>query len=406
MNRFLALIKKEIVVLSKDLHGLFVLFVMPAIFILIMSLAMQDSFDEHSNVSIEYALVDNSNSALSQQLKDQLKLISALNMQEIKQDQFNTNQLKHDFSQDTFKFALILEKDFSQQLFQGNAEQNEQDSAIKVYIAPTVKPNLRRFFSATLRSELIRLKIAATLAQSDDEEFAPSMDAVEKMSKVDINQAYLYQDGMQQENPTAVQQSVPAWLVFAMFFVVVPLSTAFIIERQQGTFLRLRMMNVYPTSLLSAKIVPYYFVNQIQMLLMVLVGMFIVPMLGGNSLNGPSSILGLAIISSATSIAAICFALFISVFAKTTIQATTLGGISNIIFGALGGIMVPKFIMPTYMQEIATVSPMSWGLEGFLDVFLRNADWTSVIPESTSLLIFAIICLGIATTIFNRQGVS
>ena len=79
MNRFLALIKKEIVVLSKDLHGLFVLFVMPAIFILIMSLAMQDSFDEHSNVSIEYALVDNSNSALSQQLKDQLKLISALN---------------------------------------------------------------------------------------------------------------------------------------------------------------------------------------------------------------------------------------------------------------------------------------------------------------------------------------
>ena len=134
--------------------------------------------------------------------------------------------------------------------------------------------------------------------------------------------------------------------------------------------------------------------------------MFIVPMLDGNSLNDPSSILELTIISSTTNIAAICFALFISVFAKTTIQATTLGGISNIIFGALGGIMVFKFIMPTYMQEIATVSPMSWGLEGFLDVFLRNADWTSVIPESTSLLIFAIIYLGIATTIFNRQGVS
>jgi len=401
MNRFLALIKKELVVLSKDLHGLFVLFIMPAIFILIMSLAMQDSFDEQSNVRIEYALIDSSDSALSQQLKDQLKLISSLKMMEIDQDNFDTNQLKSDFSQDKFKFAILLGQNFSKQLFQGAKEQ--QDNAIKIVIAPTVKSDLRRFFSATLRSELIRLKIAASIAQSDDEEFAPSMDAVENMSKIDIEQTYLYQDGAQPETPTSVQQNVPAWLVFAMFFVVIPLSTAFIIERQQGSFLRLRMMNVNSTALLGAKIIPYYCVNQIQMILMVLVGMFLVPLLGGDSLNGPSSFVGLAIISSATSLAAICFAIFISVFAKTTTQATTLGGVSNIIFGALGGIMVPKFVMPPYMQEFTVVSPMSWGLEGFLDVFLRNADWVSVIPESTFLLIFAIICLGIATLIFNRQ---
>ncbi len=403
MNRFFALIKKEWVVLSKDLHGLFVLFIMPAVFILIMSLAMQDSFDENSNISIEYAFIDNSNSALSKQLKNQLKLISSLHMVKIEHAIFDPKQLKNDFSSDKFKFAIILKNDFSKQLFQDDNNQNEQESAIQVYIAPTVKADLKRFFSATLRSELIRLKIAATLAQSDDEEFAPSMDAVEKMSKIDIKQNYLYQDGMQQETPTSVQQNVPAWLVFAMFFVVIPLSTAFIIERQQGTFLRLRMMNVFTTSLLSAKIIPYYVVNQIQMILMVLVGMYLVPMLGGDSLNAPSSFFGLAIISSATSLAAICFAIFISVFAKTTTQATTLGGISNIIFGALGGIMVPKFIMPPYMQDIATISPMSWGLEGFLDIFLRKADWVSVIPESTSLLIFAIICLSIATFIFNRQ---
>jgi len=404
MNRFLALIKKELAVLSKDLHGLFVLFIMPAIFILIMSLAMQDSFDEQSNVRIEYALIDSSKSALSQQLKDQLELIPSLRMMEIDQDTFDSDRLKNDFSQDKFKFAVMLGNDFSKQLFEGADKQNQQDSAIKIVIAPTVKPDLRRFFSATLRSELIRLKIAASIAQSDDEEFAPSMDAVEKMSNVDIEQTYLYQDGVQQETPTSVQQNVPAWLVFAMFFVVIPLSTAFIIERQQGSFLRLRMMNVYTTALLGAKIIPYYCVNQIQMILMVLVGMFLVPLLGGDSLNGPSSFLGLAIISSATSLAAICFALFISVFAKTTTQATTLGGVSNIIFGALGGIMVPKFVMPPYMQDITVISPMSWGLEGFLDVFLRNADWVSVIPESTYLLIFAIICLGVATFIFNRQG--
>ena len=35
--------------------------------------------------------------------------------------------------------------------------------------------------------------------------------------------------------------------------------------------------------------------------------------------------------------------------------------------GALGGVMVPKFVMPPFMRELADISPMSWGLEGFLD---------------------------------------
>ena len=57
LNKLIALVKKETLVLSKDVHGLVVLFVMPAVFILIMSMAMQDAFDEHQNVSVEYARI-------------------------------------------------------------------------------------------------------------------------------------------------------------------------------------------------------------------------------------------------------------------------------------------------------------------------------------------------------------
>jgi ABC-2 type transport system permease protein len=44
--------------------------------------------------------------------------------------------------------------------------------------------------------------------------------------------------------PSSVQQNVPAWLIFAMFFVVIPVSSIFIIERQQGTLQRLRAMGL------------------------------------------------------------------------------------------------------------------------------------------------------------------
>jgi len=33
------------------------------------------------------------------------------------------------------------------------------------------------------------------------------------------------------------------------------------------------------------------------------------------------------------------------------------------------------------MQKLSNLSPMSWGLEGFLDVFLRNGDIRDVLPK-------------------------
>jgi ABC-2 type transport system permease protein len=203
--------------------------------------------------------------------------------------------------------------------------------------------------------------------------------------------------------PNAVQQNVPAWLVFAMFFVVVPLSSAFLIERQQGTLMRLRMMNLKPVQLLLGKLVPYYFVNQLQMLVMIIVGMAIVPILGGQRFNMPHSIAGLIIISSACSIAAIGFALLVATLVKTSMQATTIGGVINIIFGALGGIMVPKFVMPGPMQALTYVSPMSWGLEGFLDVFLRRSPWQAVLPEAGCLSFFGAACLAAAAYRFAKE---
>src|SRR5260221_14139286 len=46
MRRVLALWEKEWLVLARDVHGLAVLFLMPAVFIVVMSLALSDAFKE------------------------------------------------------------------------------------------------------------------------------------------------------------------------------------------------------------------------------------------------------------------------------------------------------------------------------------------------------------------------
>jgi ABC-2 type transport system permease protein len=371
---------------------------MPAVFILIMSLAMQDAFDEHQNVIIEYAVVNHSKDDLAGELIEFLKEDPAFKATVLEQ---SPQTLSSIVANERYKFALIIPEDFAQRLTAGDGEDKPM---LQVLIAPTVKSYLKQLFSALVRSGVVQLKMAQLLAESGVDA-APDQDMLAGLSQVELSTTYAIENDNKNATavtPTSVQQNVPAWLIFAMFFVIIPISTAFIIEKQQGTFVRLRLMNLSALNLMLAKLAPYYVVNLIQMSAMIAVGMLVVPLLGGDRLNWPSSLIGLIIITSAASFAAIGFALLIATIAKTTVQATTMGGVFNIIFGALGGIMVPKFVMPATMQDITVVSPMSWGLEGFLDVFLRNQSWQAVLPESLALLGFGAVCLAGATVLFKR----
>jgi ABC-2 type transport system permease protein len=149
--------------------------------------------------------------------------------------------------------------------------------------------------------------------------------------------------------------------------------------------------------------VPYLFINAIQAVVMIGIGVYVVPFFGGTALTLGNSLGGLILIAFSVSFCAIALALLIASVARTTEQATTIGGVLNIIFGALGGIMVPRFVMPGFMQDLSLLSPMSWGLEGFLDIFLRNGSASDPLPESLSLLILGGAMLILTIILLRRQ---
>ena len=136
---------------------------------------------------------------------------------------------------------------------------------------------------------------------------------------------------------------------------------------------------------------------------MILVGVFLVPLLGGDALTMGDSYGGLLLITTAVSFCSISFALLVASIAKTTEHATTIGGVFNIILGALGGIMIPKFVMPDFMQTLSVLSPMSWGLEGFLDIFLRNGNVLDVMKESLLLLLIGLVMFSATAFIIRKK---
>lgn len=406
-SRFIALVRKELLVLARDWHGLMVLFLMPAAFILIMSLAMQDTFGENKGADISYAVLNQSNEELPPFLAKNLRAIPGFHRSELAKNS-NLEDVKAAIVRGDFSIAVVIPADFRKQLtLIAEGETSTLPPSAELLLAPSVKSYTQKIFSMALAAILTGQKMDWLVNENADPNEQPTLPqaTMDQIGRVNIGEHYVYSgDKTAEIIPNAVQQNVPAWLVFAMFFVVIPLSTVFLIEKQQGTLVRLQVMNISAIQLLLGKLVPYFFVNQIQMVVMVAVGITVVPLLGGQQLNFPHSIGGLFIISAACSIAAIGFALLVATVVKTTMQATATGGVVNVIFGALGGIMVPKFIMPENMQLLTNLSPMSWGLEGFLDVFLRQDHWQAVLPEALYLSIFGLLCLAMATYRFNRSN--
>jgi ABC-2 type transport system permease protein len=196
--------------------------------------------------------------------------------------------------------------------------------------------------------------------------------------------------------PNSVQHNVPAWTLFAIFFIVLPLSINIVKEKTQGTFVRLRTNPVSNSIVLAGKTVTYLIICMIQFYMMVAVAIFLFPHLGLPSLHVQGHLFMMGVVALFSGFAAIGFGILLGTIAKTQEQSAPFGATSVIILAAIGGVWVPVFAMSKAMQIIAASSPMNWGLNAFYDVLLRNGSLLDILPEISLLFLFFIITTTIA----------
>lgn len=412
MTALLATIKKEILLLLRDVHGLFLLFVMPMAFIVIMSLALQNQFAKNadSGSAITVLLDNQSNNEAATSV---IKLLQQRQM--FSWHVTDSASASEKIRRDEAAFLLAL-------------SEKSGELHADILVAPATNPQIEAIFTATvaeamskqrietlLRSIRMKQALSHTFSTTNDlstnNDFSMADDGIDEttLNSNPVTVSYSYQKNQtisvqsSSVRPSSVQQSVPAWLVFAMFFSVVPLANTLISERQHGTLRRLRTLPVSPVLPIIGKLIPYFVINQIQVLLMLWVGVYLMPLFNADSLTLGHSLGGLALMSIALSVAALGYGILIAVIARTADQAATLGGVGNILLAALGGVMVPRFVMPETMQRIADFSPMAWGLEGFLDIFLRNGNVLDVLPEAGSLFALGATTITLALTLFRRK---
>lgn len=401
--RLLALWLKETIALLRDRHGLLALFIMPTIFILVMTMALRDAFSPGVTIDVSYSVVDLDHSASSQALIKRLEKSASFHRLAGSGD---LEIARNNILKGRQNLALVLPKEFGSRLLTPGGSDGKAAEPLTLLVDPALTPALQLAFRNQVMAALGAVRADELTVKAGKLFGLPTAPGarVEKDWPDEIRSEAVRGD-QNAKIPSSVQQNVPAWLIFAMFFVVIPVSSIFIIERQQGTLQRLRAMGLPFHLVLAGKLLPFFIVNQVQAVLMVLVGIYLVPLFGSEALELPSSLPLLFnwwAVSAAVSLAAVSWALLVASLAKTSEQATIVGGVGNILMGAIGGIMVPKFIMPASMQTLAALSPMAWGLEGFHSVMLRHGSFADILPSLAQLLAFAAASLLAAIWLNHR----
>ncbi len=422
MLKFTASIYKEFLVLIRDIGGLIVLFLMPVSMIFIITLVQDSTFRSIKELEIPLLMVNLDHDTMGNVLERGLIESDFFNIDHKMNDKdADEASLKQAVADGDYQIGIVIPEGITDSVRKnsmyritqvlGEMGMPKDDSipvkgvvTVRMYFDPVIKKSLKNAAMATVENIINRveqkfLNKTMTAALS---EFPPEKDLPDLIDTPTVTVISNYASkGQYDFVPNSTQHNVPAWTMFAMFFIVIPMSISMIKEREDGSLFRLLTMPGSYFTIISGKVVIYLMVCIIQFILMLAVGINLFPLLGLPKLILGSNIMALSMVVISAAFAAIGYGIMIGSIFKTYQQATSFGSVSVIILAALGGVWVPVYLMPNLMRTISSFSPLNWGLNAFYNIFMRSASLGDVMTDCLKMLAFFVVCLAIGVGMFK-----
>lgn len=395
LHQMIAIILKELKVLWLDREALALLFIMPVFFILVMSFALEGVFEAGSKGHpIEILVVHPPECPLAEQAIAELKRLEGFALIETHQGMPLTSEKAEELiRKGTYPLALLFPENFTEDLFKSERDSKERKATVYLLSDPAMNVQLLTTVKGTIEGILEHRAFLASLSHNSQEMagLPPGLGgwinqlykkAYEtKGSRVELIHTFPknYRVG---RRPTATEQNVPGYTIFGVFFIVLTLASSFLKEKQDGIFLRILSAPISKTTFFIGKLFPYYLVNLIQIGLMFSVGALVFGIRFG-------SFMALTIVSLALAASANGLGLLVAALGRTEAQVNGLSVLLAVTLSALGGLMVPTFVMPDWMKTLSLFTPHAWALAGYHDVIIRGFGVNDILPEVSVLLGFA-----------------
>jgi ABC-type multidrug transport system permease subunit len=192
-------------------------------------------------------------------------------------------------------------------------------------------------------------------------------------------------------------QAVAGTAIMMLLFSISGIGGGLLDEKEAGTFKRLLYSPLKPSTILFGKMGAALIIAISQLFVMFLFSWlaFGLPIF--------KDVPSLLLIIFTTAFAVSSFGIFLVSIAKTRQQLNSLSSIIILTMSAIGGSMIPLFVMPVIMQKIAVVSVNYWGIQGFYDIFWRSLSFTEILPRAFVLIGIGIVMTIISLYLFKRS---
>ncbi len=406
MKKIIATIVKEWILLRRDVAGMALLLIMPAILIVVMAMIQDAPFRDYQEMQFDLLVADHDRGSLAREVKTGLgqsrnfRVVDSLDGAPV-----GEVQLQQLLQEGKYRVGIVIPAGataevansanrianrISERIGLGTMPAREpRDSVyVRIYYDPVAKPTFRMSVSSALEkyitfsgSSLLMQRLSRLSGMEGSDSLLRDAALEQAVRGLEVREEKLFETGVANTLVNSVQHNVPAWAIFGMFFIVIPVAGNMIREREDGSALRVALVPGVIRFVSLGKIFFYVIVCCMQFFLMLGIGMHILPWMGLPQLHLGAYPLAVVPVAIAIAFSATTYGYFIGSWFRTTNQALPFGAISVVILSAMGGIWIPVDILPKPVQHMAMCSPLYWALDGVNQLFLRNLGLASVIKH-------------------------
>ena len=187
------------------------------------------------------------------------------------------------------------------------------------------------------------------------------------------------------------EQVVPGQAAMMAFYVVSLVIFAFFSEFTWGTWDRLRASAASSIEIVLGKAIPRVAMVLVQFVAVFLAGIVIFQL----HIRGDASALIPLVVTF--SICLVLLGVAVTAVCRTAQQASAFGFAGMVLFGAIGGALVPISVLPHWARTIAPGTPTYWVMRGFRSVILDGRGISAVMAPVAVLgamtVVFAVVAL-------------
>lgn len=211
---------------------------------------------------------------------------------------------------------------------------------------------------------------------------APNQEGVVPLKAIDVRG--------EQKNVIAYYAAGVA--VMFILFSMAGAGGALLGEEESGTLERILNSNATMGTLLTSYFLFFVLLGVLQVTLMFTYAALVF----GLELGTLNRIAGFALMTVATASGAAAFGLLLATLCRTRAQLSGISTLVILLMSALGGSMVPRFVMPPIMNTIALFTFNGWALDGYLEVFWYDDPAATLGTAIVAVLPRALVLFGMA----------